>query len=65
MFRVGALLDTPSCQVWADTGDVGLFVAVLLGQNSTPSRILASDINSDGVTDGLDIQLFVEKVLGG
>lgn len=47
-----------------DTDDVQLFVAVLLGVDSDPYRVLVSDVNVDGAPDGKDIQPFTLIVLG-
>ncbi len=46
-----------------DLDDLNIFVAVLLSQDTTPSRILASDINHDGVADGGDIAAFTGILL--
>jgi hypothetical protein len=43
--------------------DVPLFVNVLLGSDTDPARRARSDMNCDGAPDGLDVSLFVEKIL--
>ncbi|MCB9853863.1 MAG: hypothetical protein H6819_12255 [Phycisphaerales bacterium] len=47
-----------------DIDDVQLFVAVLLGVDSDPYRVLVSDVNVDGTPDGKDVQPFTLIVLG-
>lgn len=43
--------------------DVDFFVAVLLGIETDPYRVAASDINLSGAADGMDIQPFVDLML--
>ena len=47
-----------------DDNDRNLFVAVLLGLNADPTFLGRSDLNGDGVANGLDIVLFVEALIG-
>ncbi|HVP12153.1 MAG TPA: dockerin type I domain-containing protein [Phycisphaerae bacterium] len=47
-----------------DVNDLPGFVNVLLGHDSDPGRRARSDMNCDGSADGLDIQLFIEALLG-
>jgi hypothetical protein len=46
-----------------DLGDMDLFVAVLLGQDTDWCRISSADLDHSGSADGLDIQLFVNLLL--
>lgn len=46
------------------TPSISVFVDVLLGVNTNPDDVAASDINDDGVVDGNDIGPYVEAVLG-
>ncbi len=46
-----------------DDVDVALFTAVLLGLDATPDYVERSDMNDDDLTDGRDVQLFVEAYL--
>lgn len=39
--------------------DAALFVEVLLGLDTDPARVAASDVNGDGVVNGLDVQAFI------
>lgn len=48
-----------------DLDDVDCFVAVLLGQDADPYRVVRCDANGDGSADGLDVRPFVNNVLGG
>ncbi|MBE7507582.1 MAG: hypothetical protein HS101_15035 [Planctomycetia bacterium] len=43
----------------ADTADITPFVGVLLGTNSDACHRNRADVNLDGMTDGLDVQPFV------
>ncbi len=43
--------------------DTPLFVDVLLGVDTDPMRVNASDMNCDGQVDGLDIEPFVAQLL--
>lgn len=45
--------------------DIGPFLDVLLGQNTDPVAVCASDLNGDGNTDGLDINGLVASLLCG
>jgi hypothetical protein len=47
-----------------DPDDVDTFVNVLLGQDTDPHHVAASDINQSGAADGQDIQPFVNLLLG-
>ncbi len=40
------------------------FIPVLLGLDSNPSHISASNLNGDGVANGLDVPGFVAFLLG-
>ncbi|MEE8170225.1 MAG: hypothetical protein V3T70_06735, partial [Phycisphaerae bacterium] len=44
-----------------DGVDVDLFVAVLLGLDTDPAHLVASDFNGDAIADGDDIQGFVSS----
>ncbi len=46
-----------------DLSDVGSLTDVLLGLDTNPARVAASDVNCDGSVDGGDIEAFVELVL--
>ncbi len=46
-----------------DESDLSLFIDVLLGLDTNPWRIAASDVNGSGEPDGLDVQGFVESYL--
>lgn len=48
-----------------DMGDISLFVAVLLGIDTDPVHVTNCDLNCDTRADGLDIQPFVDALLGG
>jgi len=43
--------------------DLSPFVDVLLGLDADPARVGASDVNCDGVANGLDVQSMVERLL--
>ncbi|HWL95391.1 MAG TPA: dockerin type I domain-containing protein [Phycisphaerae bacterium] len=47
-----------------DELDVAIFVAVLLGDDTNPAHVAASNLNQDGAANGADIQLFVAAFLG-
>jgi len=46
-----------------DEIDIEMFVAVLLGNDTSPDRAIGCDLNNDTVADGLDIQAFLDAVL--
>ena len=47
-----------------DQSDVACFVSALLGVDTEPSGgIMRSDVNGDGLTDGADVQPFVDLLL--
>ncbi|MCZ6697671.1 MAG: CRTAC1 family protein [Planctomycetota bacterium] len=46
-----------------DMDDVSIFVSVLLGLDQDPDHFQLSDMNGDGVVNGLDIQKFAATVL--
>ena len=46
-----------------DLGDIELFVAALLDPNANLNQTWAADLNCDLVTDGLDIQAFIEAIV--
>ncbi len=48
-----------------DAADLELFVAVLLGLDPDECRATAADLDRSGTADGLDIQPFVNALLGG
>lgn len=45
--------------------DVSMFTAVLLGNDTDPPHVTASDLNRDGSANGADVQSFVEALAGG
>ncbi len=45
--------------------DLDCFIEVLLELDTNPAHVLLTDLNSDGVVDGRDVQVFVTNVLGG
>lgn len=45
--------------------DIGEFVGVLLGTDTNPYHVAAADLDNSGAADGLDIQPFVNALLGG
>jgi hypothetical protein len=47
-----------------DFDDLNALVAVLLGSPIRAADVIRSDLNSDGAANGLDIQPFVERLLG-
>ncbi len=46
----------------ADTSDIGPLTAVLLGVPQDPAHVGRADLNGDGTSDGLDLQLFAEAL---
>ncbi len=48
----------------SEAGDIEVFVSQLLAEVPDPSLLCLLDQNGDGVLDGLDIQLFVDSLLG-
>ncbi len=46
-----------------DLGDIGLFAAVAVGNNSDPALQDAADLNCDGAVNGGDIPLFMTALL--
>ncbi|HPF39078.1 MAG TPA: hypothetical protein P5081_06455 [Phycisphaerae bacterium] len=53
-----------NCDSAVDLLDVAAFGAVLAGGDTDACHGAASDLNSDGVANGEDIQLFVDLILG-
>ncbi len=49
----------------ADTNDIPIFTAVLIGTDTDPNHMAAADMNTDGAADGLDAQPFTNALLGG
>ncbi len=47
-----------------DATDTTLFVSVLLGIDQDPDRVARSDLSDDGRADGLDVQPFIQALLG-
>lgn len=47
-----------------DMGDVEAFANVLIGLDTDPGRVSASDFNGDGQTNGMDTMAFAELLLG-
>lgn len=47
-----------------NSADVPVFVAVLVGHDTGASHVAAADMNCDGRSDGRDVQMFVQRVLG-
>lgn len=47
-----------------DAADAAAFVAVLLGLETSPAPVAASDMNRDGTADGADVQWFVAALSG-
>ncbi len=45
--------------------DLECFVEVLLELDTNPAHVLLTDLNTDGVVDGRDVQMFVTNALGG
>lgn len=45
---------------FVDPNDINAFVGVLLGINTNPCDVQKSDLNNDGLRNGLDIQNFIE-----
>ena len=48
-----------------DLDDVSIFVGVVLGSETDPVRVFASDLNGDGSANGLDIAPFVAAFIAG
>ncbi|MBN2560898.1 MAG: SUMF1/EgtB/PvdO family nonheme iron enzyme [Phycisphaerae bacterium] len=46
-----------------DFDDLAVFVPILLGSDTDPCRICKADMNGDGLTNGLDIQPFIDALL--
>ncbi len=46
-----------------DMDDVAMFVGVLIGANTDPIGIAASDLNSDGAANGEDVPLFLAALM--
>ena len=46
-----------------DMLDRDALIAVLLGSPQDPSHVGRADLNSDGATDGLDVQLFIDLIM--
>lgn len=47
-----------------DSTDAAIFVAVLLGQDTEPTHVAKADLDLSGMVNGLDIQPFVDALLG-
>ncbi len=47
-----------------DVQDATLFAAILIDENANPSAVLRADLTSDGYANGLDIQPFIDALLG-
>jgi len=45
-----------------DTADLPILMAVLLGSDTTPAHVAASDVNQDGAVNGRDTQAFVDSI---
>lgn len=52
------------CDGTVGVSDVQTFIEVLLGVQSDPLQVLNADVNGDGATDGHDVQLFVNMLVG-
>jgi hypothetical protein len=50
---------------YCNLGDVQLFVEVLLGIDTDPAHHSAADMTCDGAVDARDIQVFVNRCIGG
>ena len=48
-----------------DMNDVAMFTDVLIGIDTDPTRVSASDLNGDGKADGLDVAAFSAAVQDG
>jgi hypothetical protein len=48
----------------ADNDDMDIFVAVLLGTDTTPTHVTLADVNLDGANSGADIGPFTAILLG-
>ena len=46
-----------------ETDDLNFFILVLLGLDTDPDHVAASDLNMDGLADGDDVQMFVDELL--
>ncbi len=46
-----------------DVQDTGLFIAVLLGADNDPYRLVAADANASGLVEGGDIQAFINTLV--
>lgn len=44
--------------------DRAIFIAVLVGSDTGPAHVMASDLNHDGAANGADVQPFVAALLG-
>ena len=61
LLRVGDLNNDGS----ASLADLNLFVAVLLSLDTDPYHMAAADMDGSGTANGIDIQLFVNALVGG
>lgn len=56
----GVIQGDTNLDILVDVSDISLFVDALLGFNTDSSVLLASDVNCDGLLNGLDVQMLVE-----
>jgi hypothetical protein len=61
---VGHRLGDVDGQGGVNQGDVDEFVDVLLGRDVDPAHVAGADVNLSGAADGLDVQPFVNRLLG-
>ena len=61
LLRLGDVFDDPDCCINLD--DLARFVQVLLGNVTDARSRFLSDMNADGLVNGSDIQLFVDRLL--
>lgn len=47
-----------------DVQDATLFAAILIDENADPPDVLRADLSNDGLANGLDIQPFIDALLG-
>lgn len=53
-------LDVNCC---VNPDDIDDFVGVLIGTETDPAKVFLADMNQDGTSNGVDIPMFIEKVL--